>query len=238
MTLLADRSVDAGSNVVRGAAAQTKTFTMPGNVVLGVESVAATIANGSTAAVTPTLIIREADGTVIAEVPADASIPAGDSGVATWALRLGGSSAAVTPATPGFTLDYAEAPTGNFSVTATSEATAQVWIQGNSVTYDGATTIKITVWAALATSNRDVVLELFMDGVDQGRIGQWSPTALSASSSIIGIGHVVPSAGAHTFQIRAWQTLGGTSTLTNPAPFPAVAFQPSFYEIVASSPLV
>ena len=139
---------------------------------------------------------------------------------------------------PGQTLDYAESSTGIFNVTATTAATSQLWIQGNAIFITNpATTLKITVWAALGTTDRDLVLELFMDGTDQGRIGQISPASYSWSGSFIGIGHVVPGSGTHTFDIRAWQQAGGTSSLLNPAPFPAVAFQPSFYEVTVSSTL-
>jgi hypothetical protein len=71
--------------------------TMPSNVALKVESVVATVSNGSGSAVTPELTIKDAAGTVIATKRQASSIPAGDTGTATFALRLaddGGASAA------------------------------------------------------------------------------------------------------------------------------------------------
>lgn len=146
---------------------------------------------------------------------------------------VGVAEIAASSVAPGSLIDYVPGPSGVFTVTATSAATAQTYITGNAVTLDGATTVEITVWLALADTNRDLVLELFIDGIDQGRIGQLSPGAYSWAGSLTGFGHVKPAAGSHVFIIAAWTDVGATTTIANPTPFPSVSFQPSFYKLVA-----
>lgn len=91
MALLADKSGDAYSNIVNGTASSI-TFTVPRDVVLAVESVAATVDNGAaTSAAALTATIKDSSGEVIAKVPLTSKIPAGNDGTATWALRLADS---------------------------------------------------------------------------------------------------------------------------------------------------
>ena len=94
MTLLADRSADAGSNVVNGDGSNSLTFTMPANVVLDVQSVVATVDNTAGGDSRATIVIRDASGQVIAAKRQGDPIPAGDTGTATWALRLTDEAAA------------------------------------------------------------------------------------------------------------------------------------------------
>ncbi len=190
----------------------------------------------ATTSFVPAVQIISDAGEEVGTFPLDSAVAAGGSAAVTFApfLRTGGSS---SRAAPGTSLDYVEAPNGIFNVTATTAATANLWIQGKPIVFDGVTTATITVWVALGQTDRDLTLELFMDNIDQGRIGQISPGSYTFAGAFIGIGHVIPSVGTHTFDIRAWTDVGATSTLLNPAPFPAVAFQPSFYQVTASSPL-
>lgn len=215
-------------------------YPFPPGLTAELQSVSARIdGSGAGESFYPCLSVFSQDGKLIARYPVTQAFAAGDSGEVTWGtfLGAGGSTTIINPATPGFTLDYAEAPDGIFPVTAITEASSDLWIQGNPVTFDGIQVAKVTVWVALGTTNRDLALTLFMDGVFQARIGQISPGNHAWAGSFIGIGHIVPPAGIHTFSIRAFTDAGASSTLLNPTPFPAVAFSPSFYEITASSPL-
>lgn len=99
MALLTDQSLDAYSNIVQGTNSQTLTFTMPANVVIDVETVVATVTNGSGGGVTPELTIRDPSGEVIATRRQATQIPAADSGTATWALRLTDDSGSNTSTT-------------------------------------------------------------------------------------------------------------------------------------------
>lgn len=88
MANLVDKSGDAYSNLVAGNGTNSLTFTMPGSVALNVESVVATIDNAAGGATTGELSIADASGVVIANKRQGDTIPSGDTGTATWALRL------------------------------------------------------------------------------------------------------------------------------------------------------
>lgn len=88
MANLADKSGDAYSNIVQGTGTATATFVMPGTVPLAVSSVVATVDNTAGGDTRATLVIRDQAGEVIATKRQGAVIPAGDTGTATWALRL------------------------------------------------------------------------------------------------------------------------------------------------------
>ncbi len=113
MALLADKSADVNSNLVSGNNTQSLTFTMPGGVAMKVLSVVATINNGAATAVTPELTIRDQSGVVIAARKQSSTIPAGDTGTATWALRLDDDSAASGGGTSGIFFDT-DPQTGGF----------------------------------------------------------------------------------------------------------------------------
>lgn len=186
----------------------------------------------------PCLRILAPTGQVVGEYCADSALAVGASAEVSFAPFLSVGTTEVSVLGPiGTKLDYAEAPAGVFNVAATSATAADLWIQGHAVDFDGVSTAKVVVWSALAHTDRDIVMELFMDNVDQGRIGQYSPATVAQGVSLIGIGHVTPSSGSHTFDIRVWMTAGATSSMLNPTPFPSVAFQPSHMEITVSSPI-
>lgn len=182
-------------------------------------------------------IISDA-GQVVARTITDSAVAAGGSAEVTFApfLSRGGTSSS-TPIPPATELDYAEPPAGTLTITATSAATAQQWIVGNQITLDGSTRIQIEVWIALAGTDHDCVAELYDNGADVSRIAQVSVTpagALTSSLTLYGIALITPTAGAHTYEIRAWKSAGSTSTFLNPTPFPFNIFAPSFYRITAA----
>jgi hypothetical protein len=88
VALLADQSADVNSNLVSGTGSESAVYTVPGGVPVKVESVVATVTNGAGVAVTPEVTIRDQSGVVIARKAQRVTIPAGDSGTATFALRL------------------------------------------------------------------------------------------------------------------------------------------------------
>lgn len=97
MANLADNSGDAYSNLVQGTGTNSVTFRMPGNVPLAVESVVATVDNAAGGATKAKLTVKDSAGVVIATSTQADRIPAGDTGTATFALRLAdrGGAAAV-----------------------------------------------------------------------------------------------------------------------------------------------
>lgn len=88
MAQLIDFGGEANSNLVQGVGTQTAVFTMPGNVGLKVQSVVATVNNGSASGVTPKITIRDSSGVVIATNTQTDSIDSGLVGTSTFALRL------------------------------------------------------------------------------------------------------------------------------------------------------
>ncbi len=88
MARLIDFGGEVNSNLVQGLGTNSATFTMPGNIGLAVESVLATINNSAGGVATATLTVRDQSGEVIAKKRLGDTIPAADTGTATWALRL------------------------------------------------------------------------------------------------------------------------------------------------------
>jgi hypothetical protein len=78
----------AGSNVVTGTGTNSVRFTLPGSPQYIVQSVVATVDNAGGADTTATLTYADTNGEVIAKKPQNGTIPAGDTGTATFALRL------------------------------------------------------------------------------------------------------------------------------------------------------
>lgn len=94
MAEVPDIGGDAGSNLVQGAGSATSVYTFPGNIGQQAESVVATIDNTGGGDQTVTLTVRDSSGEVIATRVQPDAIPAGDTGTATWALRLDDNSGA------------------------------------------------------------------------------------------------------------------------------------------------
>lgn len=135
---------------------------------------------------------------------------------------------------PGYEFDYVENTAGSTAVTATTDATAVAYITGNSVSYDGSTSVKIEVWIfnANVTTAQAVLLNLYDGSTDLGRIGNLSCPAVTANSvanTIYGVRFLTPTNTTHTYSIRAWKT-GGTANLVGNTGGTATAF-PAWYRI-------
>lgn len=131
-----------------------------------------------------------------------------------------------------YQLDFATL-TSNFTVTATSAATATAAITGNAVIYDGSTRVRIEVYVATAeiSTNQALLLELYDGSTDLGVICQMVPVAASGSSdmTLVGVAYVTPTAGSHTYSVRAWKT-SGTATL-----YAGASYLPAFLRITSDS---
>lgn len=92
MPRVPDFEIDAGPNVAAGNGTQTLTFSLPAAPGLKIQSVVATVTNGAASAVRPKITITDPSGEVIATTTQADSIPAGDTGTATFALRLADST--------------------------------------------------------------------------------------------------------------------------------------------------
>lgn len=173
MALLADKSAEVGSNLVQGRNAQSLTFTMPGGVALKVLSVVATINNGAGVAVTPELTIKEASGAVIATKRQGSTIPAGDTGTATFALRLSAEAAAAA----GIKFDTTPQSGGYLLVTTTGNNPATSY----GIDLQGVDDIRVQTTDIIELDASDILI--------QG--GNSSITGPKTSSFLLSIGGIV-----------------------------------------------
>lgn len=134
-------------------------------------------------------------------------------------------------------LDYAERAT-DLTVTTTSAATAQSWIDGNAITCDGATRIKIEVWApavdtitsGAALLEAAVLLELYDGPTDLGVLGEayYQASGGAFALSIYGATFLTPTAGSHTYHVKAWR-YGADGTIYASSPY-----LPAWYRITVA----
>ena len=115
-------------------------------------------------------------------------------------LITAASSVGITGGGGGGTeLDYVPQAT-DLTVTATSAATAQTFLIGNAITYDGATRVKLEFWSPNVSNvaGNVIILELFDGVTDLGRLGQ-----SAGNAPYYGVVFLTPSAAAHTYTVTA-----------------------------------
>lgn len=95
MSTVWPREAQPRTIVVSGTGTQTLSYVLPDGAQLKLESVVASI--DAVADSRPTLAIAESSGVVIAEKRQGETIPAGDTGLATWALRLADDNRVALP---------------------------------------------------------------------------------------------------------------------------------------------
>lgn len=149
---------------------------------------------------------------------------------ANTAARLAIGAANTVPKSNGTTLAYALPPShefdyvqwtaGLFSPTATTEATADVFITGSSVTYDGSTSIMIEgfspLWSANPATGNAIVCVLWDDtaNVSLGKIAfKSSQAANTGYEPMIARRRLTPASGARVYSLRIYgnggQVIGG-----------------------------
>lgn len=124
----------------------------------------------------------------------------------------------IVEAAAGREIEYTQITT-TFFPTATSDATAQTVIAGTARTYE-AVPIIITFATPLALpvaagGNSSIVITLWDGATDLGRIGQQlNPvTAGNMGGPLIAETRITPTAGSHTYTIKAWTAAGGSGQL-------------------------
>ncbi len=133
-------------------------------------------------------------------------------------------SIAATGGGSGSELDYVERST-DLLLTASSSGTAQTWLTGASVSYNGSTRVKIECFIPLVGAYPDdVVIELIEDSTSLGRIMQFS----QASGNGLGSLFRTPSNASHTYILKAWRTT------QNHTLFAASPFVPSWLRITTA----
>ena len=118
-------------------------------------------------------------------------------------------------ALPGYQLDYVQI-TSPVSITATSDATANAIIDGNAVTYDGSTRIKIEFFTPdITVPVGNAITVVLNDGsTDLGRLGTTANhTSSSNDQAFYAAAFLTPSAAAHTYHIKAWIFSSATGTI-------------------------
>jgi hypothetical protein len=109
---------------------------------------------------------------------------------------------------PGFEFDYVERTT-RLDISATTAAGANTVIDGNAVTYDGSTRIKVEFVASFASSSQFISVDLWDGSTDLGVIAQLN--AGGNGAPIYGVLFLTPSAASHTFHIKAWRGTGSAA---------------------------
>lgn len=123
--------------------------------------------------------------------------------------------------------DYVEV-TSNLTVTATSDATAQAFVTGNAVAYDGSTRVKIEFSCMKFECTVNVVANLYDGSTDLGRLGIQAATT-SGGGPVHFVRYLTPSNATHTYSIRVFKA-SGTSTVYGGAGGVATAM-PAFMRI-------
>ena len=139
-------------------------------------------------------------GTVTGTAAAGQVVDATSSTAAAWAYP------------PGYALSYVEAATSG-TISATTSGTANTLITAGAITFDGSTVIQVEYYgpfhscAAAAT----LVIGAFLDGTLVSILGQWQPAAAFATPAFLRSNRLTPSAGSHTYSIRAWRATANWS---------------------------
>ncbi len=139
-----------------------------------------------------------------------------DTGVLSWSD--GATWTTVSPAPVASELagyEYSHvAFTGNVSVTATSEATANTIVTAGAVAFDGAIVALIEFWCSLARSANSTSMQYFLyDGSSSiGILGQTDTDAAGNGHPVKLERRLTPSNASHTYSIRA-KVVSGTGTV-------------------------
>jgi hypothetical protein len=118
-------------------------------------------------------------------------------------------------------IDYAQVTSGNISITATTEGTADTVVTGNAVTYDGTTIVLIEFYcpfAAPPAGNVNTIFALYDGSGSIGRMAQFtnSDAANTGRIPVHASRRLTPSNASHTYSIRAYVD-SGTGTVNNGA---------------------
>ena len=128
------------------------------------------------------------------------------------AARGGGSSTNA----PGTELDYVEKTTDT-NITATTEATSQAWVTGNSITLDGTTSVLVYLYAPMIdtenTASGELRIILYDGATVLGEVARFRTTAAGDTlrEPLFVVRRLVtPSGGAHQYIGKAYNSAAGT----------------------------
>jgi hypothetical protein len=141
-------------------------------------------------------------------------------------LDFAGAGVTVTDATPktlvtipgtdsGAELAYTQF-TSNVTVTATSAAAAQTVVTAPAVTFDGATPVIVEFFAPLGSVNvagGQLIFDLWDGSTDIGILTGFTAAGGGSAVPFPAVRKLTPTAGSHTYGIRAWTNAGTTATV-------------------------
>lgn len=109
-------------------------------------------------------------------------------------------------------LAYAEA-VASVTISATAEATPTTLVTAPSVTFDGTTRVLVSFYCGridtASTANASIIVNLWEDSTDIGRIALVNPEAgVVLSVPVYTERFLTPAAGAKVYSIRAWRLTG------------------------------
>lgn len=109
--------------------------------------------------------------------------------------------------------DYVQ-NTSTVTVSSTSSTSPTTVIDGNSVTYDGSTRVKIEFWSysSGAASGGSLTVDLWDGSTDLGRLCLSQPTGGGTGEveiPLYGVRFLTPSAAAHTYHVKAFKSGSG-----------------------------
>lgn len=142
----------------------------------------------------------------------------------------------------GTELDYVQI-TAAVTVTATADGNGNgtAVIDGNAVTYDGATRVCIEFFCPLAAINpsfqqHSVYVNLYDGTTDLGRLGRVTADVAAVSEVVPFFGRLflTPTAAAHTYHVRAWKDAAGDTAILTAGAGGASAYLPAYYRITTA----
>lgn len=162
-----------------------------------------------------------------------------------WAAEALASQRALLPAEGTMVeLGYAarDAASGNLTVSATSAATAQAVLGSDLVVRcDGSpVVVEFSAYGGTAGPNAGgtgLLCNLWIDGADVGRIAfvGTSTANVEVSAPLKGLTRIVPAAGSHTFNVKAYR-LNANGIIYNGAGAAADAATPAFVRVTKVAP--
>jgi hypothetical protein len=157
-------------------------------------------------------------------------------------IASGGASKKITAANarkfmPGYELDYVQI-TATVTITAASDATAASVIDGNAVTYDGSTRVKIefaAIGCDIAGSN-EMVFNLYDGSTDLGRIAAVGNPQAGQGDIPLAAAPVflTPSAASHTYHIKAWRVVNSGTMRVYAGAGGTATSMPAWYRITVA----
>lgn len=202
--------VNTSASVTRGNYGKTHSVAKQA-VDAGSSRINGTFCKFLTGGTTPDAVVFNPDVSAAGNVATDAIwTTSGKVAVAT------GTATATEQWPPGHEFDYV-AVTSALTVTAVTEGTAQTFITGSSVAYDGSTIVIIEVYCpgvqGSSTNNSSMLVILYEDSTLLGIIGQTRSSANSATSPMLARVRRTPSNASHQYIAKVYSTAGTDGVL-------------------------